>query len=137
MIKHKTTLTKIVNVIRNGRDRWSPGRWLGLVGVLPGLVGCSGSPEVELRNDSPQTVSNLVVSGTGFTERIGTVRAGEGRRFRVRPTGESGVRIEFEVGGRRVDSGSLGYVEPRVGSRIRAVIGTDLEVRVSDSPSRY
>jgi len=92
---------------------------------------------VELRNDAPQTVSNLVVSGTGFTERIGTVRAGEGRRFVVRPTGESGVRIEFEAGGRRVDSGSQGYIEPRGGSRIRAVIGTNLDVRISDSPSRY
>ncbi|MFM7213350.1 MAG: hypothetical protein ACKO3H_00555 [Verrucomicrobiota bacterium] len=121
----------------NGRDRWSPGRWLCLVGVLPGLVGCSGSPEVELRNDASQTVSNLVVSGTGFTERIGTVRAGEGRRFVVRPTGESGVRIDFEAGGRRVDSGSQGYIEPRGGSRIRAVIGTNLDVRISDSPSRY
>ncbi|MFM7817124.1 MAG: hypothetical protein ACKPGI_09165 [Verrucomicrobiota bacterium] len=121
----------------NGRDRWSPGRWLCLVGVLPGLVGCSGSPEVELRNDASQTVSNLVVSGTGFTGRIGTVRAGEGRRFVVRPTGESGVRIDFEAGGRRVDSGSQGYIEPRGGSRIRAVIGTNLDVRISDSPSRY
>ena len=100
-----------------------------------GLVGCSGSPEVELRNDSPQTVSNLVVSGTGFTERIGTVGAGEGRRFVVRPTSESGVRIEFEAGGRTVDSGSQGYVEPRGGYRIRAVIGTDLEVQVSDRVS--
>ena len=119
----------------NGRDRWSPGRWLCWVGVLSGLVGCSGSPEVELRNDSPQTVSNLVVSGTGFTERIGTMRAGEGRRFVVRPTSESGVRIEFEAGGRTVDSGSQGYVEPRGGYRIRAVIGTDLGVQVSDRVS--
>ena len=111
------------------------GRRLGLIGVLSGIVGCSGSPEVELRNDSSQTVSNLVVSGSGFAERIGTVRAGEERRWEVRPTGESGMRIEFEAGGRRVDSGSQGYFEPRGGYRIREVIGTNLDVHVSDRVS--
>ena len=116
-------------LLDSGTARWR----LVVCGVVLVVAGCSREPVVELRNQSAQPVSNLVVSGTGFVERIGSVATGERRRVVVRPTGESGLRVEFEAGGRRVDSGSQGYFEPRDGSRLDAVIGTNLDVRISDS----
>jgi hypothetical protein len=113
-------------------------RWrFGAMPLVVVMAGCSRSPVIELRNQSTQTVSNLVVSGTGFMERIDSMAAGEGRRIAVRPKSESGLRVEFEVGGRKVDSGSQGYFEPRGGYRLDAVIGTNLEVRISDSRTGY
>jgi hypothetical protein len=113
-------------------------RWrFGAMPLVVVMAGCSRSPVIELRNQSTQTVSNLVVSGTGFMERIDSMAAGEGRRIAVRPKSESGLRVEFEVGGRKVDSGPQGYFEPRGGYRLDAVIGTNLEVRISDSRTGY
>lgn len=110
----------------------TPGSRLGCVGLLLGLVGCSENPEVELCNDASRSVSNIVLSGSGFSERLGWMAEGEVRRVRLQPTADSGLRVEFEAGGRKVDSGAQGYFEAKGGYRLKAVIGTNLDVQVSD-----
>ena len=98
------------------------------------FTGCSRSPRITVRNQSPQTVSNLVVSGTGFTERLDRLASGAEHTFRVRPSGESGVSLGFDAGNQHVQSSADGYFEASGGSRIQATIGTNLTVSVESAP---
>lgn len=98
------------------------------------LPGCSRGPRVTLVNSSSLSLSNVVVSGSGFSVPMGTVPPGESRRTRVRPSGESSIRVAFEAGGRKVDSGEQGYVEARGGYRVWVLVGTNLAVQVMDEP---
>lgn len=87
-----------------------------------------------MRNQSLQTVSNLVVSGIGFTERLDRLPCGAEHSFRVRPSGESGVSLGFDAGNQHVQSSANGYFEASGGSRIQATIGTNLTVSVESAP---
>lgn len=102
--------------------------FLMAVSVLAAVAGCSRAPTLILRNQSSLILSNVVVSGTGFSERIPTLPAGAEHRLQLKPTGESGVRLTFDAGTQRVDSGSQGYVEPRGGYRVMLTVGTNLNV---------
>ncbi len=100
------------------------------VSVLVAAPGCSRAPVLTVRNDSSQTLSNVVVSGTGFSERISMLPSGVEHRLRVKPQGESGVRLTFDAGGQQVDSGIQGYIEPAGGYRVRVTVGTNLNVSI-------
>ena len=94
------------------------------------LTGCSGSSVVMISNQSSMTVSNVVLSGSGFTNRFESIAPGAKQHFVVRPHGESGLRVAFDAAGRRVDSGEQSYFESD-GYRVSAVISTNLSVSVS------
>jgi uncharacterized lipoprotein YajG len=93
------------------------------------LIGCSGSSVVVIANRSNVTVSNVVLSGSGFTNRLGNILPGGEEQIRVNPRGESGLRVVFDAAGRTVDSGEQGYFEA-TGYRVSAVISTNLNVSV-------
>jgi len=94
------------------------------------LVGCSGSSVVTITNRSSVVLSNVVVSGSGFTNRLESIAAGAEQQIAVRPRGESGLRVSFDAAGQRIDSGEQGYFEAR-GYRVSAVIATNLSVSIS------
>ena len=106
-------------------------------GALMALAGCSRAPVVTISNHSSTTLSNLVVSGSGFSERVGTVVAGGQHRVAVHPKGESGVRVAFVAGGQHIDSGEQGYFEATGGYRVSATVGTNLSVSVSSDLRAY
>lgn len=94
------------------------------------LTGCSGSSVVTLINRSDITLSNVVVLGSGFTNRFESISPGAEQRFTVHPRGESGLRVAFfDAAGRKVDSGEQGYFE--AGYHVSAIIGTNLNVSIS------
>lgn len=93
-------------------------------------AGCSRAPQLVLHNRAPRTVSRLVVSGTGFTHSLGDLAPGETLRQTLDPTGDSSLRFAFDVEGRRVEVGPVGYVEAAAGYRIEAEITPSLEVRL-------
>jgi len=99
--------------------------------------GCSRSPVVTIDNQSSQTLSNIVVSGSGFSNEIGSIDPGEKHKLTVHPVGESGLRIRFYAGTERIDSGEQDYFEPNGGYRVSAVISTDLSVSVSSELGSY
>jgi hypothetical protein len=82
-------------------------------------------------DQSSLTLSNVVVSGSGFSTRIANIQAGSGHRLSVRPRGDSGVRLVFDAGTQHIDSGSQGYFEARGGYRVFSIIGTNLSVSIS------
>ena len=99
--------------------------------ILVAAAGCSCLPSITVRNQSTLTLSNVVLSGSGFSERIGTIPAGQDHQLVVRPRGESGVRLVFDAGTQHVDSGPQGYFESGGGYRVAATISTNLSVDVS------
>lgn len=108
-----------------------------LVAMLAGSAGCSRAPLITLRNESSLTLSNVVVSGSGFSEDVGTIAVGGTHRLRVRPRGESGVRMVFDAGTQHVDSGAEGYFEPGGGYRVAVTVRTNLTVSVSEELRGY
>lgn len=109
---------------------------LGVAGWL-GVVGCSRAPVVLVRNQSSQVLSNVVVSGAGFSERLGILPPGGEQTLRVRPQGDSGLRLAFEAGGRLVDSGGQGYFEAGGGYRVTVIVGTNLAVSVTEELRKF
>jgi hypothetical protein len=108
-----------------------------VLGALVALAGCSRAPVVTITNYSSITLSNVVVSGSGFSERIGTVEAGGQHKLTVHPRGESGMRVAFDAGSQHVDSGDQGYFEASGGYRVSATVGTNLSVSVSSDLRAY
>lgn len=107
-----------------------------LVATIILATGCSRSPVITLRNQSGLMLSNVVVAGVGFSEQVGILAPGGEHRLHVRPQGETGVRVSFEAGSQRVDSGSQGYFEAGGGYRVKATIGTNLGVSVTGEPGK-
>lgn len=105
-------------------------RAIALIITGAALIGCSGPSVVTIVNRSSVTVSNVVLSGSGFTNRFESIAPGSERHFTPRPRGESAVRVIFDAAGRSVNSGEQGYFEAS-GYRVSAVIDTNLTVSVS------
>jgi len=105
--------------------------------TVTSLVGCSQAPTITVVNKSPITISNVTVTGSGFSERINRLGVGEEHRLRVRPTGESGVRVAFDAGAIHVDSGEQDYIEPAGGYQVTVTVDTNLGVTLTSDLPRY
>ncbi len=101
------------------------------------LAGCSRAPVVTITNRSTNVLANVVVSGSGFSNRIDSIAAGGERRLTVRPRGESGLRIAFDAGGQHIDSGEQDYFEAGGGYRVAVTVEPDLKVSVSSDLRSY
>ena len=93
------------------------------------FVGCSRAPVVTIENHSAVTLSNVVVSGSGFTRPVGSIAPRGERSLSVHPNGESGLRVKFDAEGHHIDSGEQGYFES--GYHVDATISTNLGVSVT------
>lgn len=98
------------------------------------LAGCSRDTVINVTNNSSGSVSNVIVSGNGFTNALGTIDSRTTRKVSVHPAGESGVRLTFTSGGRQFNSGDREYVEA-AGYSVSLTIEPDLSI-VSDSALR-
>lgn len=101
------------------------------------LCGCHPEPRITVKNLSPHVLSNLVVSGAGFSERLSVLEPGAERRWSVRPRGDSGLQLRFDADRRTVDSGKQGYFEPASHYRVEAVVQPDLTVSVTAQPKWF
>ena len=101
------------------------------------LAACSSAPVITITNRSPIELTNIVVSGSGFSERIDSIAAGSERRLTVHPRGESGVRVAFDAGGQHIDVGEQGYFEAGGGYRVAVTVQPDLKVSVSSDLQSY
>jgi hypothetical protein len=101
------------------------------------LAGCSPSPVVTITNRSPVALTNVVVSGSGFSERIERIAAGAEGRVTVRPRGESGLRIAFDAGSQHIDVDDLSYIEASGGYRVAVTVQSDLKVSASSDLRGY
>lgn len=121
----------VAGEMRTTRFLGHPERYFAVIALLALVSGCSPSPRVSVTNLSPQALSNLVVSGSGFSQRVPVLEPGQRMRWRVEPSGESGLSLRFDAAGRTVDSGKQGYFEPRGRYKVDAVVDPDLNVSVA------
>jgi hypothetical protein len=92
------------------------------------LTGCSRYSTVTIANQSGITLSNVIVSGSGFTNQIGDLAIGAKAQLKVHRLGESGLRMIFESAVRGVDASLQGsFVNDY---QISVVVDTNLTVLV-------
>lgn len=99
-------------------------------------AGCSRETSMTVANHSAVILTNIVVSGSGFSEPIDSLAAGSEHRLLVHPRGESGVRVAFDAAGRHIDAGEQGYFEAG-DYRVLVTIEPDLTVTVSSELGKY
>jgi hypothetical protein len=121
-------------------------RTLALMGLLTGCSSAprlssaawlswapwlSSAPRILVSNRSARELTDVELSGHGFRTSLGRLAPAERRSLRVAPSGESGVRLRFSAGQRLIDSGELGYIEPKGGYELDLTVTPALTVSVS------
>jgi len=86
-------------------------RTLQVVAIALLLSSCISGVPVNIDNQSASDLTNVVVSGKGFSESVGTIPPGGKAVVHVRPKGESGVKLAFEVNGQRYSALEEAYIE--------------------------
>lgn len=112
-------------------------RILILLALVFVLAGCSRETGLTVTNHSSGVITNIIVSGSGFSERINRLAAGAEYRLAVHPRSESGARVIFDAGGRHIDIGEQGYFEASGSYRVAVIIEPDLNVTVSSEFEQY
>lgn len=108
-----------------------------ILALVVALAACSRSPVITITNRSPVVLTNIVVSGSGFSERIESIAAGAERRVSVRPRGESGLRVVFDAGSQHIDVDDLAYLESGDGYSVTVTVQSDLKVSASSNLRGY
>lgn len=98
---------------------------LGL-GATMTLSSCTGSAIINVVNSSSTKLTNVVATGSGFTQSIGSIPAGDHRNVVVNIDSESALKIDFDANGKHHSSEPQGYFE---GSK------ADTEVTATVSPN--
>ena len=93
-------------------------------------AGCSRGTPITVINQSDVPLEDVVVSGSGFSEQIGSVGPHAEARVQVRSQGESDVRIHFKVRGEAVSFGPDGYFEAGGGYVVTITVSPSLTVSV-------
>ncbi len=112
-------------------------RLLILFCLVLAWTGCSRETGVTVANRSSGVITNIMVSGSGFSARIDSLAAGSEHRLVVHPRGESGVRVAFDAGDRHVDSEEQDYFEGGGSYQVAIIIEPDLKVTVSVELAHY
>jgi hypothetical protein len=97
--------------------------------ALLGMVGCSGKPAFDVTNSSSQRLTNIVISGAGFKQRIESLAAGGKASFAVRPTGDTSLSVSFDANEKRIDAPDQGLAF-KGSFRVAIQIKADLTVSV-------
>lgn len=105
--------------------------------VMLAWAGCSRETGLTIENRSSRVITNVVISGSGFSERIESLPAGLKQKVTIRPRGETGARVMFDAGNRHVDAEEQGYFEGGGRYRVAVIIEPDLTVTVSSELEKY
>lgn len=108
-----------------------------LAATVFGLVGCSGATPVTVTNHSTAVLEQVVVTGSGFREPLGTIAPGGTGTAEIRPKGESGIAISFRSGAKRVSLPPQGYFEAGGKYVVTVAVAPDLEATVETRLRNY
>jgi len=95
------------------------------------LSGCISGVPVSIENQSSSDLSEVVVSGKGFSETVGTVRAGGSELVHIHPRTETTVKIAFAVDGQRYSGTLDGTIENDNVNTIKATVSADFSTSVT------
>jgi hypothetical protein len=113
-----------------------PGRLFLAILFFPGLAGfagCSRHPEVTVRNHSGVTITEVEISGTGFSKKLGDIGPGHHAKTAVSPAADSGLRVAFDANGQGHSPPEDGYLEASPHCRVTATVAPDFTVKVESS----
>jgi hypothetical protein len=85
---------------------------------------------ITVENKSQAMLVNVVVSGKGFSESLGTIDAGATANTWVSAKGDTGITVDFDLGGKHYSSGEQEYIAGMGGERFTATIEQDLQIHV-------
>jgi hypothetical protein len=110
-----------------------PGRLFLAILFFPGYAGfaaCSRHPEVTVRNHSGVTITDVVISGTGFSKKLCDIGPGHHAKTAVSPAADSGLRVAFDANGQRHSPPEDGYLVASPHYRVTVTVAPDFTVRV-------
>jgi hypothetical protein len=87
-------------------------------------------------NQSDVPLSDVQVSGSGFSEQVGTIVPHAQKKLFIHPRGESGLQVRFNANGKIVSFGPEGYFEAN-GYVVTATVSPTLSVSVKSELSDY
>ncbi len=93
-------------------------------------------PEITISNHSSLPVTNVVLSGSGFSEYISAIPANTSITRKVIPNGESSLEIEFEVNSKKMKKADLAYLEATGGYRAHVEIDRKFKISCDSSPGK-
>jgi hypothetical protein len=99
------------------------------------LSGCVSSVPVTIANDSQAQLVNVVVSGAGFSESVGSIAAGGRATAHVRPPGESQVKLAFDVDGQRYSATTSDRIANDGANIVEATVAADFTITL-ETPAR-
>jgi hypothetical protein len=102
---------------------------LGLGGTMA-ISGCTRGDNLHVVNRSNAELTDVVATGSGFTQSIGSIPAGEQRSISIKPRGESAIQVDFDVKGKHFTSGRQGYFENGSNAQFTATISPAFTVNV-------
>ena len=94
------------------------------------LTGCISGVPVSIENQSSSDLTEVVVSGKGFSESVGKVGAGRSELFHIRPKGETQVKVTFTVDGQRYTGTLEGTIENDNVNTIKATVSADFSISI-------
>jgi hypothetical protein len=86
-------------------------RMAGILGAVAFLGGCVSGVPVSVTNQSTTALHQVVISGKGFSEQVGSIAAGATETIRIRPREETTVKVAFEADERRYSAATETAIE--------------------------
>jgi hypothetical protein len=109
-----------------------------IAGLLTALSACNrGGAMVTVFNQSPDTLHAVVLSGRGFADTLAELAPAQLAALRVRPRGESGLKVAFTADNRRIVVPEQVYLESCCGYVVLVEVDSTLTVRVHATLERY
>ncbi len=95
------------------------------------IFGCfSSGTKVHIKNESGHDLYNLVLSGSGFSEKIEELKDGTTTTIELFPPGESSLDLKFTANGKDFDLPQDTYFEGGGAYTVFVKIGKNFEVDV-------
>lgn len=104
-----------------------------VLGSTMSFSGCTRSKDININvvNRSSVELTNVVATGSGFSQSIGSIPAGQERNISVSPRSESGLKLDFDAQGKRFASEPQGYFESGSGAKVKAIVSPKFSVTVT------
>lgn len=104
---------------------------IGFAAVLTAallLGGCVSGVPVTVTNQSAAELIQVRIAGTGFAETIGSVAPGGTETIRIRPQGESGLKVSFDAKGDRYAATLDGTIANDDVNTVTVIVHDDLTI---------
>jgi hypothetical protein len=101
-----------------------------LLSMVTLLASCTRGAKLNVVNQSSAELTDVLVSGTGFSQNLGSIQPGKQHSVSVTPTSESALKLEFNANGKHFTSAPQGYFEGSPSYKVTATVAPVFTVTV-------